>query len=77
MEELPDLGVTRDKGSLVVRWAGSPSFKIAVPDSATSKVALMWAAETMEHDARRHSGQAQKEIESCIARLRRLAAKES
>jgi hypothetical protein len=36
----------------------------------------MQAAESMEHDARRHSGWAQKEIEACIRRLRRLAAAE-
>jgi hypothetical protein len=74
MEELPALGITRGNGMLVVRWAGSPWFKIKVPDTATPKVALMFAAETMEQDARRHTGQAQKEIESCIRQLRRFAA---
>lgn len=73
MEELPALGITRGNGLLVVRWAGSPWFKIRIPDVATSKVALMFAAGTMEHDARRHFGQARREIESCIRRLRRIA----
>jgi hypothetical protein len=76
MEELPDFGIARGGGRVVVRWAGSPWFRIPVPDSAAADVALMWAAETMEHDALRHTGQAKKEIETCIRRLRRIATTE-
>jgi hypothetical protein len=76
MDELPDLEVIRGNGLVVIRWAGSPRFTIAVPDEAAQKVALIQAAESMEHDARRHSGLAQKEIEACIRGLRRLASTE-
>jgi hypothetical protein len=75
-DELPDLEVKRANGVIEVRWAGSPRFKAAIPDIASQKAALMQLAESMETDARRHSGAAQREIQACIRHLRMRAAAE-
>jgi hypothetical protein len=74
--ELPALEITRGSDALVVRWGGSPHFRFAILATVTAKVAFMHAAESMEQDARRHTGWAQKEIEACVRHLRMLAARE-